>query len=282
MIKFMRSLFGSGGLTGNRKVMGHPINVDLKHIAHIRESNARLTSLHDLYQGYKNTPHAPKLKAVYDKTKHVHAYLVAKKKVHELELFHLQNTDHFINTFSAILHVHQKHNSAPVTALTPPSAPAEERPLILLKESGVEKLKQEAAAASRVELVKRLNRQSMFATSTVEDRAEVPKLSIPAVSINTYSKVFYMDGKDDAEDQEAKEISFTSAKQDKDNFISFVTARLGIDGVSYVGNAMVAMPYSDGSHPAGTVPVVHWNGCNYAFNLTDYRLFPVRINRSSR
>lgn len=279
MMKFVRSLFGFGGLTGNRTVLGHPVNVDIKHFAHIRESNARLTALHNLYIGYKNTPHAPKLKAVYDKTKHIHACLVAKKKVHELEMFHIQNTDHFINTYSAILHVHQKHNGTPMPVPTP--APIEEKPLILLKESGVERLKQKAEAASRVELIKRLNRQSMFATSTSEDRAEVPKLGIPGISINTYSKVFYVEEGGTAEGQEAKEISFTSAKQDKENFLAFISSRLGISGVSYVGNAMVAMPYSDGSYPAGTVPIVHWNGCNYAFNLTDYRLFPVRINRKS-
>ena len=89
--------------------MDHPGAADARAMQYIRASNARLNALHKLYDRYKHTPHAEKILAVFEKTKLIHNYLVTRKRIQELELFHVQNTEHFINTFTTVINVHERH-----------------------------------------------------------------------------------------------------------------------------------------------------------------------------
>jgi hypothetical protein len=52
--------------------------------------------------------------------------------------------------------------------------------------------------------------------------------------------------------------------------------------MSYVGNAIVNIPNNNGTYPTGYVPVIHWKGFLYVINLNDYRLFPVKMQRSRK
>ncbi len=109
MIKFVRSLFGLNGSSSKRAVAGASISMDLQEVAYINDSNHRLAALLNLYKSYKETLHGDKIKKVYEKTKQIHDYLISKKRVHELEIFHIRNTDNFINTFALIIEVHHRH-----------------------------------------------------------------------------------------------------------------------------------------------------------------------------
>ena len=117
MIKLMRSLFGIGGSSNKRTVLGKSISVDLKDVEYIKDSSNRLSTLHELYTRYRGTPHEQKIKIVYEKTKNIHNYLVTRNRLHELELFHIQNTEHFINTFTVIMDVHQEYNASPSSTI---------------------------------------------------------------------------------------------------------------------------------------------------------------------
>lgn len=266
MIEFMRSLFGLGGST--RTVVGHSHSIDLKDVAYIKDSKARLTALHHLNKRYRGTTHEPKIRAVYEKTKAIHSYLVSKKRLHELELFHLQNTEHFINTYSVIMDAfEQRHDGPPGSAKGDP----------FFRKFATVNGKRPGEAYSQTEMVQPENR-SETADTTDKDRLEVPRLSVPDILINTYTNIAYEEAVDDLP---AAEIGFTSSEPEKEMFLQHISARLGIDDISYVGNALVNIPNSNGSSPTGLVPVIHWKGYLYALNLNDYRLFPVKVYRKS-
>jgi hypothetical protein len=281
MIKYVWSFLGFGGSSSERTVVGNRVPVDLKEVAYIRDSNARLSALHHLVSRYKGTPHEPKLKAVFEKTKNIHTYLAGQKRTHELELFHVRHTDHFINTFTVIMDVHQRQKSS-----TPPPPPetepiAEAKAEVLLEKFEAERISRTHETKKIAEMVSPMSSQGPFADA-VESSTEGPRLSVPDIAINTYSKIIYL-REDTMNGLTAREIGFTSTKQEKENFLSCVSARLGINktGMSYYGNAMVTMPGSNGSSPTGYVPILHWKGYTYALNLNDYRLFPVRLSRKS-
>lgn len=263
MIEFMRSLFGLGGST--RTVVGHSHSIDIKDVAYIKDSKARLTALHHVYKRYRGTPHEPKIRAVYEKTKAIHSYLLSKKRLHELELFHLQNTDHFINTYSVIMDAYEQgHEGTEGRRKGEP----------FFSRSGSVNGRR-PAESSQTEMVKP-EISAGAANAGDKGRIEAPKLSVPVILINTYSNVPYEEADDDLP---AAEIGFTSSEPEKEIFLQHVSARLGIDDISYVGNALVNIPNSNGSSPTGLVPVIHWKGYLYALNLNDYRLFPVKIYR---
>lgn len=291
MIQAVRSFFGLGRSSTKRTVLGNRVPVDRKEAECIQGSNERLAHLHHLVSRYKGTPYAHKLKAVYEKTKNIHTYLVAKKRTHELELFHIQHTDHFINTFTVILDAVERQkgssstertvteNTITESMISPPKA--ESKAEILLQQFESEKIRRRNQATLIPEMVKRTHSPGSLA-DTEELKTEVPSLSAPAIAINTYSRIVYL--KEDAtHGLIANEIGFTSTKQEKEAFLLNVSARLGIDklGMSYFGNAMVKIANSNGSTPTGYVPILHWKGYTYALNLNDYRLFPVRIHGRS-
>ncbi len=112
MIKFVRSLFGIKEPSSKRVVAGASTSFDLQEVAYIKDSNHRLSALLNLYKSYKQTLHGEKIKKVYEQTKKIQDYLISKRRVHELELFHIQNTDNFLNTFALIVDVHQRHKES--------------------------------------------------------------------------------------------------------------------------------------------------------------------------
>lgn len=268
----MRSLFTWGDSTDNRTVVGAQVDVDLKAVTLIKNSNDRLTELGQLVNRYKGTPHEEKLKIVHEKSKTIHSYLVGKKKVHELELFHLQNTEHFINTFTIILDAHQKqqnNNYAAANRHLKPGSLPEKIPAI--------KNKQNQEACRKIEMVIPAVMPEAFSNAG-RSAAPIPQLLVPSISINTFSKVLYYK-EDAAENLISKEIGYTSSDLEKEGFLQHVSACLGIRGISYMGNALVTIANNNGSQPTGLVPIIHWEGFLYALNLNDYRLFPVQINR---
>ncbi|WP_205502472.1 hypothetical protein [Rufibacter psychrotolerans] len=273
MMDFVRALFGMKADTGQREVVGNPAEFGLQEAGFIQESNRRLTQLQELTTRYQGTPHAAKMKAAFEKTRTIHSYLVARKKVHELEMFHLQNTDHFLTTFTAILDVHQKFQH-----LAPASNGAARGKETPLHESRSAKLKRLEKAANLPELVRPVQNSVQY----YHDRGaktSVPRLYVPEISINTVEKVtYYSQGK--KEELVPKEVGFTSSKEEKEAFLEHLLVRLGLPDASYVGNALVTIPNNNGITPTGLVPVLHWEGCLYALNLNDYRLFPVRIYRA--
>ena len=94
MSNFWRSLFGSKKAGNDRKVIGLPKTIPFNELPHIQESKRRLTALQQLCSQYNSTPHARQIEQVYQKTRRIHAYLTDRGRGHELELFHLQHTDH--------------------------------------------------------------------------------------------------------------------------------------------------------------------------------------------
>ncbi len=269
---FMRSLFGMKE-TGQRAVVGAPVDFGLQEIAYIKDSNRRLTQLQELGARFKGTPHEPKMKAVYEKTKNIHTYLVSRKKTHDLELFHLKNTDHFITTFTTILDVHQKHYH-----LSQAGSGGSEAVEALMHQSKAEKLKRLEKAANLPDQVKPLTNTVQFYNAG-EAKTAVPRLYVPDISINTVEKITYhTEGK--SGDLVPREVGFTSSKDQKEAFQNHLSVRIGLKDASYVGNALVTIPNNNGIQPTGIVPVIHWEGFLYAINLNDYRLFPVRIYRN--
>lgn len=260
MMQFVRSLFGWNGSAANRTVVGNKVSVDIKDVSYIQDSNTRLNLLHNLYNRYRGTPHAPKMKAVYEKTKNLHTYLIAKKRVHELELFHLQNTEHFINTFTAILDVHQSSQDSSI--ISPQT-----------------ELKDEEGYNQKV-IAEPINDSPGPIVLTLASGDEMPQLAVPAISINTYAKISYK-RIDTAGNLILNDISFTATNQEKENFLATISPRLGVYklDISYMGNAQVHLPNSNGSIQTEIVPIVNWKGCLYVFSINDYRLFPIRINR---
>ncbi|MEJ8801974.1 hypothetical protein [Pontibacter sp. H249] len=313
MINFLRSLFGMGRPAGYRTVAGAPAAPGAKEAMYVQHSNKRLHVLNDLYQKYKNTPHAEKLKTVLEKTKKIHGYLLSKKRVHELELFHVQHTDHFINTFSVIIEVHLRH-AAPAAVATPvpepvikaapqvkpqpqPQRPHRQRvpqqtatrPFEDKVEDVIRRIESETVkgiyTAQKVsEMVKRVASQgSMTPVQTQTLPADPLALSLPTISIDTFSKIYYVRELEHGS-KKPGEIGFTSGEADKEAFVAHVASRLGIkaDTLTYMGNTVMSVPGGYGRGQSMYAPVLNWNGCAYALNLQDYRLYPVKTYRQGR
>ncbi|ALI97717.1 hypothetical protein [Rufibacter tibetensis] len=272
MMDFMRSLFGVKK-KGRRVVVGATGDLGIEEIGYIAESNRRLALLQELSHRYKGTPQASKMKAVLEKTRNIHSYLVSRKKAHELEMFHLKNTDHFITTFTTILDVHQKHY-----LLTHGASEASSSMETSVQKIKAEKLKRLEKIANLPDLIKPIENSVRFYYAD-EAKTAVPRLYLPEISINTVEKViYYAEGKSD--ELVPREVGFTSSKDQKEAFLNHLTNRTGLQDTSYVGNALVTIPNNNGIQPTGVVPVIHWEGCLYAINLNDYRLFPVKIFRN--
>ena len=279
MIKLLRSLFGLKGVTGNRSVVGSPDSIDTKDLPYIIDSKRRLAELQELHTRYKSSPHAPILLAVYDKTRRIHRYLVNRKKGHELELFHLQHTDHFLNTFTAIINAHQQHYEEEEVKAVP--LPKQVRKADMVgKTLVIGPFRRDSREVKAANKLNRATSEQAFADIT-EANIDVPRLILPQISINTYAKIVYLK-EDVAGGLSTNEIGFTSTPEEKANFISYIAGRLGIADIAYIGNAMVYVPNHNSSHPAEVVPVVHWNGAPYALSLEDDLLFPVRTYRKNR
>lgn len=304
MIRFFRSFFGLEQ-ESSRTVMAHPGAADARAMQYIRASNARLNALHNLYDRYKGTVHADKILAVFEKTKLIHNYLVTRKRVYELEMFHVQNTEHFINTFTTVINVHQRHETdsfipdrtkpkaqpqkqqprpQPQPSEAPqsePGMPFETKVEQVLKRIESETIKGLYTAQKVTEMVKRVANQGPLPQPDVM-QASVPALSVPVIAIDTYSRVFYMPELEGGGTM-SREISFTSSDTDKAFFIQHITTKLAISKaeLTYIGNAMLAIPDTRGPSPARHVPILHWRGFPYALSLMDYRMFPVRMHRKS-
>ncbi|MBD1395716.1 hypothetical protein H9Q13_00935 [Pontibacter sp. JH31] len=312
MIRIFRSFFGLEQ-ESTRTVMAHPNAADASAVQYIRASNARLNALHQLYDRYKGTVHADKILAVFEKTKLIHNYLVTRKRVHELEMFHVQNTEHFISTFTTVINVHERHikdsyvpdrergraqplphppTSQPKPTVSPqrqaapqpqrnPPQPFETKVEQVLKRIESETIKGIYTAQKVTEMVKRVANQAPMGQSDTM-QASIPALAAPVVAIDTYSRVFYATELEGGSTM-SREISFTASDTDKDVFLQHVARKLGVDKseMNYVGNAMLAIPDTKGPSPARHVPIVHWRGFPYAVSLMDYRLFPVRMHRKS-
>ncbi|MCX2740719.1 hypothetical protein [Pontibacter anaerobius] len=276
MIKLLRTLFGLGGVTGNRKVVGSPESIDVKDVPYIEESNQRLAALQELYNRYKSTPYAQQLKAAYEKTKRIHTYLVARSRGQELEVFHLQHTDHFLNTFTVILHAHQQQ-------LEQEKIPAPQKPQPVRKQDimgrtlviGPFRSDRKEVKAARMQ--NRETSQRVF-VDIQEANTDVPRLALPEISINTYSKIVYL-REDVSDGLTTNEIGFTATPEEKETFVNYISSRLGLHDITYAGNAMVYLPTHDSNHPAEMLPVIHWHGCPYVLNMEEFRLYPVRTYR---
>ncbi|WP_439882324.1 hypothetical protein ACSX1A_03985 [Pontibacter sp. MBLB2868] len=282
MIGFLRQLFGLRGVTGNRTVVGSPENLAVKDLPYIRESNRRLEELQELYSSYKGTPHAQKIFTVYEKSKRIHAYLVSRNRAHELELFHLKHTDHFLSTFTAIIDVHQHrypHVQHQDKAPAPPK-PAQ-RPEVVGRTFVLGPFRRESKEVKAVQMQSRETNQRIFVEAR-QVKADVTHLPVPDISIDTFSRIVYM-REDISDGFTTNEIGYTSSAEEKEAFVNYVSALMGITGVDYVGNAMVYLPVpAAASEPAEMVPVIHWNGSPYALSLEEKRLYAVNTFRKSR
>lgn len=264
MIQWVRSVLGFDEVPGKRTVLGKPVHVDLKEAQYVQNSDSRLKLLQTLCNQYKGTPHEFKINQVYEKTKNIHAYLIDQKKATALEVFHLQNTDHFINTFALIRATHVKNKVAkPVAIETDENSTG--NPVI-----------GKAGQGSYTRAYK--------APRTNVNATPVPAadLAIPAIAIDTFSRINYVRFGAGG-DLSTHEIGFTSSYQDKEYFLATIATRVGIykPDITYVGNTQVLLTDTTSSGQPSYVPVINWRGSMYAVNLSDYRLFPVRINRSN-
>jgi hypothetical protein len=231
MINFVRSLFGLNGSTSTRKVIGSTASFDPQEVNYIKDSNKRLNALLDLQKKYKGTAHEARLKLVLEKTKKIHWFLVSKKRVHELELFHIRNTDNFISTYALIIDVHQRHKENAFHALEIEAKVAQAKAIETQKpaaEASLPKAEQAANGSKGelfeiVEKIKQRNKQTS-SVNAITLGTEVPRLAIPEVYINTVAKIFYHKENTPGK-QVAHEISFVSSQQEKDAFQAYVAER---------------------------------------------------------
>ncbi len=275
MMGFMRTMFGWPA--EKRTVVNTSPSVEIKDHEHVKTAKAKLAALQDLLIRYRGTAHEEKIQQVCEKTHTIQQYLLAKDRVHELALFHIQQTDHFLATFNTIKDYHESEAKRPFDAQKAKSK-AEVLRKIIEKDRAFkhrEKLKVS-------EFIKPLHSQGQFPQTEVV-RTAVPVFGVPEVSVNTYSMIKYL-RENALRELHENEVGFTSTEEAKENFLQTICYRLGIntDEVAYFGNALVKIPNEDGSEPTGYVPILHWKGLMYALNLNDYRLFPVRIFRRSR
>ena len=234
---------------------------------YIKASETRLTALFHLYTRYKGSPHADKMKAVFEKTESIHQYLVSRNRLHELELFHIQKTEHFLNAFSAILNYHQNSQGNGRQQRGGTQSESLFRKFLRKQERGQD----------GEEMVKATDSQGR-SIHAPENEADVPKLAVPEITINTFARIAYVN-ENSLSGYKKGEIGYTSTEEEKEAFQSYVGLRLGIDAISYMGNALVNIPNSNGQNPTGFVPVIYWEGFLYALNLNDFRLFPVKMYR---
>lgn len=292
MMEFMRTIFGNSSATGNRKVVGNLAHqYDSKDTEHIRESEAKLTTLYHLYKKYAGSAHEHKIRLAYEKTKNIHHYMVAHKRVHELTLFHLQHTDHFINTFGAIVDLYQKHNNvyppSPGPAAGPKARP-QGRPV---NEKGEAERKNNKSPIPEIaEMLKTLfvegaehmknhrNGHNWRGQGQGQKQGQGPELNVPEVTINTFEKFTYHKDLSPGALM-VKEVSYISTVKEKEDFLQYISGRLGIQDISYLGNAMVSIPGTGGAQKQAVVPVIHWKDFLYAVEPVDFRLFPVRMYR---
>lgn len=272
MIAFMRSLFGLNSSSGKRKVVGNALAIEAKDVGQLQASNTRLSDLHQLYSRYRGTPHAHKIKMVYDKTKTIHDYLISRNRVYELALFHIQHTEHFLSTFSTILDVHLGHPAASAGARTAEAAPA--MPNQLTRE---ERNRQKEKSYPKLEMVRPPAGQMVMGK---QQEGGVPHLSVPEIIISTYATIPYVK-EEVANGKIIHQIGYASTPREKEAFLQYLAASLSFHDFSYAGNALMSMPNSNGTQSSGMVPVIHWAGYLYAVNLNDYRLFPVKMYRKS-
>lgn len=279
MIKLLRSLFGLKGVAGNRAVAGTPDNIPPENLTFLQDSQRRLRSLQDLYIRYKDTAHAPQLIAALEKTQRIHTYLAAKGNLHELELFHVQHTDHFINTYTSIIEMHTKQRKQQAAPVPVPQPRASARPGVIGRTVVFGPFRSDRKEVKAARMQNRQTSQQAYA-DTIEAKVQVPKLVVPVISINTYSRIVYL-REDISDGLTTNEIGFTSTPEEKEAFATYVASRLGIETITYVGNAMVYLPQHQPNQPAEMVPIIHWHGASYAFSLEDYRLYPVRTYKNS-
>jgi hypothetical protein len=129
-----------------------------------------------------------------------------------------------------------------------------------------------------VEKVKQRSKHSSVVYA-LESGTEIPALAVPEVSINTIAKVFYT--RENAPGKQiANEVSFVSTQQEKDAFQLFVSERVGMKDMYFVGNARVKVPDKNGVICEETVPVFYLRNYLYALTLHDFRMYPVKITRN--
>jgi hypothetical protein len=267
MINFLRSLLSWTRSAKNRTVVGRPVAVDIREATYIQDSKNRLNALFQLYSRFRGTPQELKFKTVYEKTKSIHAYLEARKKVHELELFHIQHTEHFLNTFTVILDAHHRQHAPLAATIAPPAiAPATARRAVSMPVPP--------------QPVNPMNGGEPLLPPEAT-RTQIPRLTAPEIRINAPARIRYYVKEARPDGLLSREIGLNSAAAETAAFLAEVTARFGITSVSYLGNALVNIPDSSGAPPTGLVPVILWQGRPYALHLSQNRLFPVVISADS-
>ncbi|WP_125047749.1 hypothetical protein [Pontibacter arcticus] len=268
MMGFLRGIFAAKREAGTRTVAGAPVTLNVQDAVYSQNSLQRLAALKELYFKYKTTPHANKINAVYEKTQHLHTYLLSRAKAHELELFHLQHTDNFLNTFSVIIDMHRQHGKHRVArpALNRPPEPDPFR-------KGTKEAKE--ALQQNMEMSRTVLADAIAA------KLEVPRLGVMQVSINTYCKLIYLQ-ESMAGSVISHEIGYTSSPEEKEEFATYVSVRLGLEEVAYVGNALVSFPDSNGHQLPELAPVIQVKGCSYIFSIEKFHLFPVRTYAKNR
>jgi hypothetical protein len=271
MISFVRSLLRWTRSANNRTVVGRPVAVDIREATYIQDSKNRLNALFHLYNKFRGTPHEQKFKSVYEKTKNIHAYLEARKKVHELELFHIQHTEHFINTFTVILDAHQRQQDIPFAATTTQPTTG----------GGASTGRRPGVAPNPPQPVNQMNGGEPFLPPEAT-RTQIPRLTTPEIRINVSARIRYYVKEGSPEGLLAREIGLNSSAAETKAFLADVTARFGIGPVAYLGNALVHIPDNSGAPPTGMVPVIRWQGTAYALHLSQNRLFPVAVYAESR
>lgn len=285
MIRFLRSIFGLRGVTGNRTVVANPESIDTRDLPYIQDSSKRLAALQELYSRYKGTSHAQKIYTVYEKTKRIHTYLTSRNRAHELELFHLQHTDHFLNTFTVIMDAHQQRHPLlyPQEQAKAPAAPVANPPArseVIGRTLVLGPFRSYSREVKAVQMQQREKSQRAF-VETRQAKADVTHISVPGISIDTYSRIVYL-REDLSDGLTTNEIGYTSSEGEKEAFVQYVSGQLGIAGVTYVGNAMVSLSVASSPEPAEMLPVIHWNGAAYALHLESSRLLPVSTFRQTR
>jgi hypothetical protein len=273
MIQYFRSLLGIRSASSNRTVVGASISFDARELEYIKESNRRLTDLFNLSKQYRGTEQEARFRVVYEKTKKIHSYLISQKRVHELELFHIQNTEHFLNTFSTIINAYEAdHKKDHAIELPHGNAPK----VSLDTDSPVSQLKT-VPVPPRETSHKILQQDSVAENTTVVTK---DKLLMPVVSMSPTANVVYVQIPTTRE-HITKEVSFISNRSDKEAFLKFIHVKLGIKDISYLGNAMLMKASATPGAAKVAVPLIRWKGYTYAIDLDDYRLYPVEVENDT-
>lgn len=265
MMQFLRWLRDWSSAGGNRTVAGRQETLDPREASYIRDSNARLDALFRLYRKFRGTAQEAQMKSVYEKTKKIHDYLIARKRIQELELFHIQYTQHFISTFTLILEAYQTRQPVPRAA---PAAVAAARAY-----AG-----QELPAKPGKQLPPESKSLNGLAGSSPPEgtRTQIPRLAVAEIRLNPQARIAYQ-AETSGSRPAFREIGPHSPEADKQAFLAYLSESLGIGKASYLGNALVNIPDSQDLPPTGLVPVIRWQGNTYALHLDQRRLFPVCI-----